>query len=107
MTKGLIIFALKSLSELLHPQKIGKIADEELGSNHVDSESDETISKSELLDEETNLFSNKKKSKKSRKGRKFAWKDSTTEDLVDCICFNKYAKKIIIFINTASKNIEI
>ena len=65
MTKGLIIFALKSLSELLHPQKIGKIADEELGSNHVDSESDETISKSELLDEETNLFSNKKKKAKT------------------------------------------
>ena len=67
MTKGLIIFALKSLSELLHPQKIGKIADEELGSNHVDSETDETISKSELLDEETNLFSNKKKKQKEQK----------------------------------------
>ena len=50
----------------------------------------------------------KKRAKKSRKGQKSAWKNSTMNDLVDSICSNEYAKKRLIFTNNkASNNAEI
>ena len=91
-----------------------KMADEEIGLNHVDQESenvsDETISKSKPSEEENNLFSKekKRKSKKGRKVRKSTWMASTIDDLVDCICSNENFKKKIIFTNSkTSKNAKI
>ena len=90
------------------------MADEEIGLNHVDQESenvsDETISKSKSSEEENNLFSKekKRKSKKGRKVRKSTWMASTIDDLVDCICSNENFKKEIIFTNSkTSKNATI
>ena len=75
------------------------MTDKEVELNHVAHESenvsDETISNSESLDEETNLFSKGKerKSKKGRKDRKPPWKESAIDGLVDYICFTQ--KKLI------------
>ena len=58
----------------------------------------ETISKSESSDEE------KGKNKNDRKRRKSTWKEYTNDNLVDCICFNEYTKKLIFTKDKASKN---
>ena len=90
------------------------MGDEEVGLNHVDHESEnvlhETISISESSDKEINLFSKgkKEKTKMAEKPRRRVWKKSTIDDLIDCICSNKYAKKKLIFTDgKASKNAEI
>ena len=80
------------------------MANKEVGLNHVDYQfenvSDSTITKSESSDDEINLFTKgkQKKSKKSRKGQKSAWKNSTMNDLVDSICSNEYAKKVLFLL---------
>ena len=51
------------------------------------------------------LKETKRKSKNGRKRQKSTWQERTMEDLVDCVCPNKYPKKGLIFTNNkASKN---